>query len=935
MKRLFLILMVSCSMVMQGVLAQSPWQDAVPQDPNVIVGKLENGITYYIRHNEEPKGRASFYIIRNAGALLETEEQNGLAHFLEHMSFQGTKNFPGKAIISSMEKYGLAFGRNINAYTAHNETVYNISSVPTESESLLDSCVLMLHDWSYYLSLEESEIDAERGVIAEEWRTRRTPDFRIKSQFFPVLFKGSMYAVRDVIGSLDVINHFDYQTIREFYHKWYRTDLEAVAICGDFDVKKMEDRVKRILSKVPAVDNPKPRPFFEIPYHEEMYYSLATDKEVQSSTIDLTTVFRGPTAEQKNTHVYMKENLLISLYNNMASARINEIMRQANPPFMAGSLGYNGLVRGYEAYSIKTVAKPNKEALAFESILKENKRILDHGFTASELERAKMYLMGGVASSYQAKNQVSNDSYVNLMKAHFLDDEPMIPIDYYYGFVRAVLPSITVEEVNALAKKWNVKGNRTVMVSGPTEGVYHLTETEVKEIMAKVERASIEPYKDAVGNGVLFSEELKGGKVVQTKLVPELQATEWTLDNGAKVVFRKADYEKGDVALYGYSEGGTSLFKNIEMLPAASEVSGFVRAFGLGDYDAVTLDKILTGKMAFCDVSINSTSETVNGGCIPKDFEIMMQLLYMKFEHPRFDQKMYESIMSNQRMMVSAAQKDPQKMMQDSVQLIMSGHHPRVQLFGEKYLDQMTLEKMEQAYRDRIQDASDFTFFIVGDIDENKVKHLVEKYIGSINSSYRREQMVDNQVSQPKGKVVRDIYIPLETSKSTVIATFKKKMPYTMYNILCSEVLRGILEKRYIENVREKEGGTYGVSVATSNEVKPVSFYTMTMSFECDPDKADYLKSLIYLEIEKLKKTAPTQEELKKVVSNVLKNRELSKPHNKFWMHAVRTYYITGINIVDPQKYEEVLEKMSPKDIQKFTKAMFKDADLVDITFRS
>ena len=314
MMNLRIFLFLTCVFLFSGSHAQD-LSAPLPADPNMVVGKLPNGITYYLRHNEEPKNRADFYIIRNAGALLENDDQDGLAHFLEHMSFNGTKNFPGKGIITTLEKYGVTFGGNINAYTAQNETVYNISAVPATDVKLLDTCLLILHDWSYYLTLDGDEIDAERGVISEEWRTRRTPQFRLLAQTMPVLFKDSKYAVRDVIGSLDVIKNFKHQTIRDFYHEWYRTDLEAIAVVGDFDVAWMERRIKEIFSSIPAVKNPKPRPFFEIPEHEEMYYCLATDKEVQQSSVSITTILPGAKAEEKNTHRYLKDNLLVSFCN--------------------------------------------------------------------------------------------------------------------------------------------------------------------------------------------------------------------------------------------------------------------------------------------------------------------------------------------------------------------------------------------------------------------------------------------------------------------------------------------------------------------------------------------------------------------------------------------------------------------------------------------
>lgn len=933
MKRLFTLLFFSCLLSIQGIFAQVNLQSPLPQDPNVIIGKLPNGITYYLRHNDEPKNRASFYIIRNAGALLENDDQDGLAHFLEHMAFQGTKNFPGKGIITTLEKYGVAFGRNINAYTAQNETVYNLSSVPTDNESLLDTCLLILHDWSYYLTLSDEEIDDERGVISEEWRTRRNAGFRISKQTFPVLFKDSKYAVRDVIGSLDVIKNFKYQTIRDFYHKWYRTDLEAVAIVGDFDVKKMEQKVKEILSKVPAVKNPTPRPFFEIPSHDEIYYCLATDKEAQSSSINITSFANETPAEQKNTHAYLKDNIIISFYNSMIRSRIGELMQQANPPFMSGNIGIGGFVRGYNAYDISTTAKPNEEAIALETILTENERIKKFGFTNSELERVKTNMLVGLESAYKEKDKTDNESYIKEMQSHFLEQEPIVDFEYYYTIAKQIIPAITVAEVNAKAKEWNSGKNTTVVVSGPSENTKHLTKEEVFAIMDKVSKADIAPYEDVVSDASLISENLPGSKVVSTKPLPQFNAVEWTLGNGAKVVFRKADYEKDDVSLASYSKGGTSLY-DIDMLPSAENASSFVGAYGLGDWDAITLKKMLTGKMASCGVSIGSMSESVSGGSTPKDFETMLQLLYLRFEKPRFDKEVHASIMNRNRAMLPTIIKNPQKIMKDSVQQIMSNYSPRTLTFNEKYLDQISIEQIEKIYRDRIKDASDFTFFIVGNIDENVVKPLIEKYIGSLKSENRKENWRDNHVRGPKGKTVKEIEIALETPKSTVITNFSKDMEYSVYNNLCNNILQGILELRYTENIREKEGGTYGVGVQAGSIREPYSNYSMTMSFDCDPAKAAHLKSLIYNETENIVKNAPTQEEMNKIISNMKKNREQSKNHNSYWMNAIYSYYVSGINPADSKNFEDILNKLTPKDIQKFAKSLFQGADVIDITFK-
>ncbi len=925
-------MLLSCLVASQALFAQAKLEDPLPQDPNTVVGKLPNGITYYLRHNAEPKGQASFYIIRNAGALLEEDNQDGLAHFLEHMAFQGTKNFPGKGIISTMERHGVAFGRDVNAYTTQNETVYNLSSVPTEDPTVLDTCLMILHDWSYYLTLSEEEIDAERGVISEEWRQRRDANFRMQQQMTQTVFKGSKYAERDVIGELDIIQNFKPETIRDFYHKWYRTDLEAVAIVGDFDVKDIEERVKKILSSVPAIENPAPRPFYEIPAHEEIRYCLATDPEATSSGISIIMVKEGTPAAVKATHAYLKEGLIASFFNGMIKVRLAEIMQQANPPYMGGSIGYGGFVRGYESYSINATAKPNEEAIALETILTENERAVRYGFLDSELERLKTNMLVSLESSYKEKDKTHNESYIGEMQANFLEQEPIIDVDYYYNYMKQLIPSITVEEINAQVKEWNDGKNMSIVITGPSEGVTHLTEEECLAIMEKVKKADIAPYVDSASEASLISEDLKGGKIVETKQLPEFDAVEWTLDNGAKVVFRHADYEKDDVSLTSYSAGGTSLY-GLDMLASANNAASFVGNFGLGDFDAITLGKMLTGKMANTGVSIGGLSESVSGSSTPQDVETMLQMVYLRFEKPRFDRDIFESIISRNKAMMPMMANQPQKIMQDSLQRIMSNYNERSMLFNEEYLNKISFEQIEQVYRDRIKDASDFTFFIVGNIDEETIKPLVEKYIGSIKDEEREETWKDNGVRGPKGLTERVIELDLQDPKATVVTNFSKEMPYSMYNSICNSILQGVLDLRYTENIREKEGGTYGVGVSAGSSRIPYSEYSMTMQFDCDPARAEHLKTLIYAETEKLQKEAPTEEEMNKVISNMEKSREQSKNHNKYWMNAIYSYYVTGINTADPKNYEDILSKITAKDIQKFAQKLFKGADVIDVIF--
>lgn len=929
-KLFFLPLLFICLL---GYAQQINWNEALPTDPKVLIGKLPNGMTYYLRHNEEPKDRASFYIIRNAGALLENDNQNGLAHFLEHMAFNGSKNFPGNSMISTLERHGVSFGGNLNAYTNQNETVYNISSVPVNDEALIDTCLLVLHDWSYYLTLDDKEIDEERGVITEEWRTRNSSATRMNKQQLAVLLKGSKYAVRDVIGDTVVIKNFKPEVIRDFYHKWYRTDLQAIAIVGDFDVAKMEAKIKKIFSSIPAVKNPEKRPFFEIPSHEETYYCLATDKEATSSRVEVVRLFRDLESDGDGTVTYqdIKNGLMRSFYNTMIASRISEMIQKGNAPFLSASIGISGMVRGYSAYSMGATAKPNQEKEALEAVIREHERIVQHGFTDSELERAKTNMLTSLRSSLKNANKIDNEQFIGDMQSHFLDNSGIVTTADYVAAAEKIIPTITAQEVADQVKKWWAADNRSILISGPSEGVTHLTEKEARDILAATEGKPVDAYVDNVVSGKLITEDLKGSKVVATKDLPEFQAVEWTLANGAKVIYRKADFEKDNVALSSYSAGGSSMYADIDLLPAADNAGSFVGAYGLGDYDAIELKKVMTGKRAGTAVAINGLYESVNGSSSPQDFESMMQMIYLRFQKPRFDAKAHDVIISQNRIRVKQMEGQPQKMMQDSVTLITSDYNPRTLLFNDAYLDKLTIDKIEKVYRDRICDASDFTFFIVGNIDQDVVKPMVEKYIGSIPSLNRHEKWVDRKVRCPKGKVEKVLYFPLENPKSTVLVSFTHEMKYTLKDAYCVNILSNILTNRYTKSIREEQGGTYGVGVSGTVSREPVNVYNISMNFDCDPNKAAELKPLLYTEVDKIVKDGVTEEELSKVVKNSLKESEQGKNHNSYWMSVLVNYYKTGIDINNPKNYEDILKALTPKDIQSFAKRFFKNADIVDL----
>ena len=917
-----------------GLFAQYDMNAPVPLDPQTRTGKLPNGMTYYVRHNAEPKERASFYIIQNVGAILENDDQNGLAHFLEHMAFNGTKNFPGrKGITSMLEKHGVEFGRNVNAYTAQDETVYNISDVPTTNPGLLDTCLLVLHDWSSFLILADDEIDGERGVITEEWRTRRNADFRIRNQIMPTLLKDSKYAERDVIGDLNIIQNFKYQTLRDYYHKWYGPDLQCIAVVGDFDVDEMEKKIKDLFSSIPPRKGGAVRENFTVPEHNEILYVLATDPEVTNSSVSVYIKFPATPKDQKN-HAYLKQGILRSFYNAMLGQRVQEILQKSNPPFISAGSGFiNGLVRGVDCYYINATANPNKEAEALEAVYRENVRVQKYGFTQGELDRLKTNMLVSLESAKKQQDKTTSESWIREMQANFLNGEPMMAFDYYYDFMQYLIPTITVEEVSALANEYIKRQNMVIVVDGPSEGVHHITKEEAIAVMDKVDAENIEPYKDQSAATSLITEELPGSKIVSTKELPQFDAVEWTLGNGAKVVYRRAAYEKDQVIVSSYSEGGTSLY-DVETLPSAVIASQFVGAYGLGDFDAITLGKVLTGKQVGTQVSIGDLSESVGGSSTPKDLETLFQLIYLRFEHPRFDKEAHQALMQRNMAAIANLNNNPQKIMQDTINSIMSCNSPRSLKVNKEFFDNISLEQIEKVYRDRIKDASDFTFFVVGNVGADTVKPLVEKYIGSIKDIDREETWRDNNVRGPKGRTEQVIELDLTTPKSTVIVNFSKDMKTSIHDNICQSILKGVLDQRYLVNIREKEGGTYGVGVQAGSSKRPVQQYAMTMMFDCDPDKAEHLKSLIYAEVDKLMKEGPTQEEIDKVIATLKKNAEQAKPHNSYWLNALTQYYIEGIDITDPKNFDDIIDKITTKDVQKFAQKLFKDANVVDLIFK-
>ncbi len=931
MQRLFILLM-SFFLISIGANAQqfTDLSQTVPFDTTITKGVLPNGLTYYLKRNNTPKDLVSFYIYQNVGASLETDQQDGLAHFLEHMAFNGTNTFPGKSMLDMLERNGVKFGKDVNAYTTKNETVYNISRVPSKQEGLVDSCLLILRDWCDELSLDEKEIDAERGVISEEWRTRRTAGFRIQNKIAPTIFNNSIYAYRDVIGELDVIKNFDPETLRSFYHEWYRTDLQAIAIVGDIDAKAVEQRVIELFSAIPAIENPRERKAVVIPDNKEPMYVQVTDKEYKNVNINLK-IRHENTSD--NTLGSLRDSYINNFFNALMKGRYKEQLLKGKAPYLSASARYGFLERGYKAFNVYVTANVGKEAEAFEAAYAELQRVIQHGFTEAELQRLKTNTLVSLKNSYKKRNSIGSDAYCKALKRAYLEDAVISDAKFKYQFAKEIIPGITVEEVSAIASKYLSDMNRAYVVTGPERDVtQYISQEEIEALIARVEKSSLEPYVDGMPtDATLMSTTPEAGEITSEKNIELFKAEEWTLSNGAKVVFKQVKNNTNSVILKATSHGGRSLYDTKD-LPSFKAASGFVAGFGIGNHDPIQLKKLTAGKTAACSYKMSSYGESITANAMLPDLETMFQLVYMRFEEPRFDRMAFDKLMERNYYNVANAAKTAKTIMRDTIALISDNGNPRLLMFDKEYLDQIDFDRMKEIYFERISNAADFTFFIIGDVEAETLKPLVEEYIGAINSSGQVEEWADNGNYFPKGRNEHRIYVPTEEPKATVMLKMRGEASYSRETIIYHNILGSILNLRYTENIREKEGGTYGVGVRPTASRIPEMRLGLDIKFDCDPAKADYLKQLVYKELKIVQKTV-LQSDLDKVVLNMKKNSRKALKNNKYWMSVLTTYYETGENRMSPEYFEDVINNVTTKDIAKAAKRFLKKADVLDMVF--
>ncbi len=911
----------------QGVFSQ--FKTNIPLNKNVISGKLQNGLTYYILHNEEPKDRASFYFVQNVGAILEDDNQNGLAHFLEHMAFNGTEHFKGKGIIKMLEKDGVSFGKDINAYTAQDETVYNISTVPVTNEKLIDSTLWVLHDWSGALSLTDSEIDAERGVIREEWRTRRTSNFRLKMQTDPVLYKDSKYSKRDVIGDLNIINNFKYAELRNYYKKWYRPDLQAVIIVGDIDVKAMEQKVKAIFSGIPLAKKAAARTYETIPKHDELYFGTASDKEASSTVITLRYIMDEPLVKDS---AVTRKNVMNSFYTSILNNRFKELLIKNQGSSLNLSTNFSGISRLNTTYNIAAAAKKGKTLEGFEEAYTEAERLKRFGAVQAELDRTKKLFISSYDDFISNKDKIDNETWADKLTDYFLKAKPFLSPEEDYKLVVGIIKSMTLEELNAYAKTIQKQTNQVVLVTGSEQDKNDFpTKEAVVNVMKKVESMTLVPYTKKENNTPLIEKELKPVAIKKTFDVAGIKdAKGYILENDAKVIVLPTTYSQDQIVFSAFSKGGKSLVKT-EDLNSAEIAATLAKSSGLGNFDNLALKEKLTGKVAQSAPFIGANAQGFQGGSNKADFETMLQLLYLSFEAPRFDSNIFNILKEQYKNRLENIKKDNGSAFKDSIDLANSNHNPRTFLFNDKFLETIDLKKAENIYRDRFKNAADFTFIFVGNIPDSALG-LIQKYIGNIKSSPAvKENFADHNMEPAKGKTVVHFKRPMEVPKTTVYLGLTGKIEYSKENALKMYVIGELLSKRFLQTIREEEGGSYGVNVGGNLELIPKPTFSLALTFDCNPDKQEKLMEIVWKELNDLKTIPVNANDLEDIKKALLKNREESLKTNSFWNKTLYDNSLNELPFLQDDEYKNLISKINQKTIQQFSKHVLDSSSSVEV----
>jgi zinc protease len=889
----------------------APLTDEVPVDPRITTGTLPNGLRYYIRANRAPRNRAELRLVVNAGSLLEDEDQRGLAHFVEHMSFNGTAHFPKQDVVAFMQAIGMRFGAHVNAHTSFDETVYQLQ-IPTDNPVVIDRSLLILEDWAHNVSFDPMEIDKERGVILEEWRSGLGADSRLQDKQFPVLLKGSRYADRIPIGKPEIIRSFPYDKLKKFYADWYRPDLMAVIAVGDFDPAAIEGLVKTHFAAIPAASSRRPRPVFTVPDQPATLYSVATDPEATATTVS---VFSKMVARDQTTIGAYRQSLVERLYAGMLSARFDEIADKPDPPFLAAATSRGLFVRSAEVTSLNALVKEDSIERGLTALFTEAERVARFGFTATELEREKLNIARGLERESVDEGAHTSEALADEYIRNFTQLEPIPGIPYEYALHQRFLPAITLAEVNALAKDWVAERNRVVIVSAPQRN--DVTVPDEARLAAAIKAAPGKPltvYVDAVSTLPLLDPLPAPGRIAKQTTNDALGITEWELSNGIHVALKPTTFKQDEILFRAVSPGGTSLASDEDFV-AAETASEVIARGGLGKLTENTVEKLLAGKTAGVRPEIGDTDEGLRGGASRRDLETMFQLIYLTFTQPRADAEAFRAITGQLLATLANRQGLPEAAFSDALQDAVSQGHLRARPLSTALVGQMSLDKSFAFYKNRFADASDFTFIFVGSFDAETMKPLVERYLASLPALYRHEAARDVGMRPPAGIVERQVTKGVEP-KSEVSVVFSGPFQNDQMHRVVMRAMAETLEGNLQRTLREDLGGTYGVSVNADFDKLPEGQYRLTITFGCDPARMESLVDTLFQMIEQFKMTGPTNGQVGDVRAALVRDLETNSRDNRYLLNQLTFKYEYNEDVRDVLNMREFYDRLSASAIQ-------------------
>ena len=925
MKRLFIFIAAIFAATM--AFGQTP----LPNDPAVRTGKLENGMTYYIRHNDQPAQRAEFYLATDVGAFQEEDHQDGLAHFLEHMCFNGTKNFPGKALLDWLQSIGAEFGRNINASTGFEQTQYMLNNIPVIRESIVDSCLLVLHDYSHFVTNDPAEIDAERGVILEERRTRRDASWRLFEKSLPYYYGDTPYAKRTLIGGEEQLKTFAYESLTSFYETWCRPDLQAVIVVGDIDVDQIEAKIKTIFADIPAPVNPKEKVLHKIPDNVEPIVGILTDPELTSSSIEVMWKSEPMPKELKNTDVAFTMDIIKLYIRLIMRERFADITAKPDAPFLGGSFYISNLCNSCDATMGSVSFKDGDAVNAFTAFMTEIEKMKRFGFTEGEVQRAKDNIISSFEQSVEAAPTRKNADFIYPLLYNFYDNEAFMTPETELQLAQMLCGSINADVLNQIAAQVVTDENMVVLFNGPEkEGLANPTEQQILDVLAAVKSADIQANVEESVNEPFISGELKGAKVKKAKETI-YGATEWTLKNGVKVVVLPTQYEKDQVMFNIQKDGGMTLVATEDVPSFEDNIWAlFINNSGISKFSGTQVPKMLAGKNLSVTPYISNASHGVQGSSTPKDLETALQLVYLYFADPRFDEAEYETGIQQIKAILPNIASNPDFIFQNEMNKILYNNNPRVVELNEETLAKADLATIERVYRELFKDAAGATLTITGNVDIETLKPMVEKYIGSIKKGKKAAQVNKaNLIGFAKGQVDQTVAIPMQTPKSTVLQLYSAYMPIDTKTEVALEVGKYILDMIYTKTIREEEGGTYGVGVAMVGQRYPHERALIQVSFDTNPEMAEKLADLAIKGLKDLATNGPEVEKFNMAIENFKKNIPESRINNSYWANNIRTYLRHGIDY--DAEYEAAVNSITPDDVKAVLQAVLAANNLVEI----